>query len=425
LFDRVAGGFLGAGLPLLVSSEVTASVVVAIGLILILLAPGRASLLAALALMLKSPGGLACLAVLVCWIPGLVLSIQPFRSLSAFGTTAGLMLGAGLIHVFLARSAEARALCLKALVIGGLACGVLALIAANGGSVIYAPFRGRAFEPFQAEIFIKYYASAVACLAPVVLLAGLRLGGAWRSAALIYPAMALAIILSLRSGAGLLGLVAGAVVFALIAAGLMPRLRRPSFGLLVLVIAVFLAGLGWLFAHAPAPPPLEAMAGGVYHGPIETPLPLALVDAHRQQIWGFSLAQIGNAPWFGHGLDVSNFLPGAHTKIAAFSQEFVPSHPHSWIIELLVDSGFIGLAGVIGAFVVLAARWLGIARVDTLRAAAGLGLLAAYAASSLLNFSLWSAWWQTEFLVLCAIMLALPSAPEAGRAQRRIEAGPS
>ena len=418
LFDRVAGGFLGAGLPLLVSSEVTASVVVAIGLVLILLAPGRASLLAALAQTLKSPGGLACLAVLASWIPGLVVSIRPLQSLSAFGTTAGLMLAAGLIHVFLVRSSEARELCLKALVIAGLACGALALIAANGGSVIYAPFRGRAFEPFQAEIFIKYYASAVACLAPVVLLAGLRLGGAWRSAALAYPAMALAIILSLRGGAGLLGLVAAAVVFALILAGHRPPLGRPALGLLALLVAIFLAGIGWLFAHAPSPPPLEAMAGGVYNGPIETPLPLMLVDAHRQQIWGFSLAQIGNAPWFGHGLDTSNFLPGAHTKIFILIQEFVPSHPHDWIIEILVDSGFIGLAGVIGAFVVLAARWLGIARVDRLRAAAGLGLLAAYATSSLLNFSLWSAWWQTEFLVLCAILLALPSAPEAGRKVR-------
>lgn len=422
LVERIAGGVLGASLPLLVSSELTAGVLVALGLGLALLSPGRASLLAAMASALKSPLALAGLALLLSWVPAFVFSIQPLRSLSPFGGMAGLLLAASLITTFLARSEGARELCLKTLVIAALACGALALIAAHGGSVVYAPFRGRPFEAFPAAQFIKYYASAVACLAPVVLLAGLRLKGAWRSAALCYPAMVLAVILSLDSGAGLLGLVAGAVVFALVAAGIVPRLRAPALGLLAVLVAVGLAGLGWLFAHAPSPPPFEAMAGGVYDGPIETPLPLSLVDAHRQQIWGFSLAQVSNAPWFGHGLDLSNFLPGAHTRIAQFNQEFVPAHPHNWLIELLVDAGFVGLAGVIGALAVLAARFLVIARADPLRAAAGLGLMAAYLSSSLLNFSVWSFWWQMEFLVLVAILLALPM-PGASRQNRTDQLG--
>jgi len=417
LFDRVIGGVLGVSLPLLVASEATSGVVAGLGVALIMLAPGRAGLLAALAQCLKTPLAIAVLALLIAWIPSIAISIMPLRSLSAWGGLCGILLGAGIIGCAIARSPEVRALCLKALVIGSLACGALALIAVHGGSAFYAPFRGRAFEAFEAHAYIKYYASAVACLAPVTLFAGWRLGGAWRKAAFLYPAMALAIILSLDSGAGLLGLIAGAIVFVLIAATGVARLRSPAYGLLILVLAAGLAGIGWLFANAPPPPPPEALAGATYSGPIETPLPLVLVDAHRQQIWGFALNAVPDAPWFGHGLRTSNLLPGAHVKIVQFHQEFVPSHTHDWLIEVLVDTGFVGLAGLLLALGALVWRWLTVARVDRLRAAAGLGLMAAFLSSSLLNFSFWSAWWQTEFLVLSAILLALPPAgPRAAAA---------
>jgi O-antigen ligase len=253
-----------------------------------------------------------------------------------------------------------------------------------------------------------------------VLFAGLRLRGAWRSAAIAYQPMALAVILSLDSGAGLLGLIAGGVAFALAMAGGLPRLRLPTRILSIALFAAALAVIGWMFAHAPPPPPIEELSGPRYDGPIETPLPLVLLDGHRQQIWGFSLKAMQSAPLFGHGLRTSNLLPGAHVKIGRYNQEFVPSHPHNWIIEILVDSGFVGFAGVLGVLVVLAWSWLTVMRVDRVRAAAGFGVMAAFLSSSLLNFSVWSAWWQTEFFVLSAILLALPPpAPRAAAASNR------
>jgi O-antigen ligase len=236
--------------------------------------------------------------------------------------------------------------------------------------------------------------------------AGFKLGGAWRSAAILYPPMALAIVLSLESGAGLLGLIAAAVTFALVWLSGMPRLRLPALGLLALLVVLGLAGLGYLFANAPAPPPAEAIVDGHYDGPIEVPLPTAIVDAHRQQIWGFSLDAATDRPWFGYGIDRSNHVPGAHDIIAQFNQAFVPAHPHNWIIEIIVDTGFVGLIAMLGALGVFVTRWFRIGRGDRLLAAAGLGLTAAFFASSLLNFSFWTTWWQTVLLVLSAILLS-------------------
>jgi O-antigen ligase len=402
----VSGGLIGVGVPLLVSGPATEAVALVLGLVLMLAAPSRGGLLRALTSTLKTPLGLAAIGLLLAWLPSVALSLSPLHSLSIWGRTIGLMLAAALIACSFRRSAETRTLALKALVISALACGALALIGIHGSSAFYAPFRGKPFASFDAALFLKYYASAVACLAPAVLFAGVRLGGAWRGAALAYAPMALAIVLSLASGAGLLGLIAALVVGGLVWLSGLRGLRLPALGLLAALIALGLAGLGYLFANAPAPPPAELIVDGHYDGPLIAPLPLWLVDAHRQQIWGFSLDAALDAPWFGHGLDMSNRVPNADAIITWFNQAFVPAHPHNWLIEVLVDAGFVGLSAILGALGVLIAQWFAIARNDRLLGAAGLGLTAAFFASSLLNFSFWLTWWQTVFLVLSAILLA-------------------
>ncbi len=397
---------LGAGVPLLVSSQSTEAVLLVLGLVLALATPARGALLLALAQTMKSPLGLAAALMIFAWVPSVGLSLSPFHSLPIWGRLIGLLLAAALIASFLAHSAPAREIAAKTLVVGALACGALALIGMHGGSPFYALFRGLPFAAFDAAHFLKYYASVVACLAPAVLFAAHRLGGAWWRAAWLYPPMALAVVLSLDSGAGLFGLVAALVIGGPVWIAGAPRLRRPSLGLLALLVALGLAGIGYLFAQAPAPPAADLIIEGRYEGPLETPLPLWLVDAHRQQIWGFALDAALQRPWFGYGLDRSNFVPGADLMLVEFNQTIVPAHPHNWLIEMLVDAGFVGLVAIVIAIGVVVWRWLRIAREDHRLGAAGLGLVAAFFASSLLNFSFWSAWWQTVFLALSAILMA-------------------
>jgi O-antigen ligase len=410
----IGAGMIGAGVPLLASSQSTEAVLLVLGLVLALATPARAALLLALTETLRSPLGLALGVMLLAWLPAVALSSSPMDSLPIWGRMVGLMLAAALIGCMLARSPEARMIAAKTILVAALACGALALIGLHGGSPFYALFKGRPFEAFDAAHFLKYYASVVACLAPVVLYAGFRLGGAWRNAALLYPPIALAIVLSLGSGAGLAGLIAAALAGGLLWLAGAPRLRLPALGLLALLTALGLAALGHMFANAPAPPAAEAIVDHRYDGPLETPLPTALVDAHRQQIWGFSLDAALDRPWFGHGLDRSNYVPGAQDVIARFNQAFVPAHPHNWIIELMVDAGFVGLIAMLAALGVFIARWFRLARVERLLGAAGLGLTAAFFVSSLLNFSIWLTWWQTVLLVLSALLLAFaPARPRA------------
>ena len=415
LAHLIGAGMLGASVPLLASSQSTEGALLGLGLVLALMVPGRGALLLALAETLKSRLGLAVALMLLAWLPSVGLSLSPLESLSIWGRSVGLLLAATLIACFFARSTAAQKIAAKTLVIGALVCGALVLLGVLGTPQLLALLRGKPFIGFDTARVIKYYASAVACLAPVVLFAGFRLGGLWRYAALIYAPMALALVLSLTSGAGVLGLIAAGVVGGLVWLSGGQRLRVPALGLLALLVALGLGGIGYLFAHVPAPAPAELFVAGHYNGPVFSTMPHWLVDAHRQQIWGFSLEAALERPWFGYGLDQSNYVPNAGTIITRFNQAYVPAHPHNWLIEMLVDSGFVGLIAIVATLGTLVARWLRIARDDRLLGAAGLSLFAAFFASSLLNFSFWSTWWQTVFLVLSAILMGYARpAPRAG-----------
>ena len=70
-----------------------------------------------------------------------------------------------------------------------------------------------------------------------------------------------------------------------------------------------------------------------------------IIDVHRQFIWGFSLSKIIEKPFTGHGPDSSNFIDGSQKKINHSSLglcHFIPSHPHNFFIELLLDTGVFG-----------------------------------------------------------------------------------
>src|SRR3546814_15846763 len=43
-------------------------------------------------------------------------------------------------------------------------------------------------------------------------------------------------------------------------------------------------------------------------------------------------------------MNVVNNLPGAHELIPGINAEYIPSHPHNWMLEILVETGWIGLA---------------------------------------------------------------------------------
>src|SRR3546814_15937842 len=56
----------------------------------------------------------------------------------------------------------------------------------------------------------------------------------------------------------------------------------------------------------------------------------------------------------GVSINVVNNLPGAHELIPGINAEYIPSHPHNWILEILVETGWIGLLLVVAILALLA-----------------------------------------------------------------------
>ena len=134
-------------------------------------------------------------------------------------------------------------------------------------------------------------------------------------------------------------------------------------------------------------------------------IPVKLVDAHRQFIWGFSLEKFKERPFLGYGPDTSNFLEGSQKKIGhpqTGTMPFIPSHPHNFLIELLLDVGIIGALSFILFIFFLN---LEIYKISTNYQKYFLLFFNAYFwGASFVNFSFWLGWWQGSYFFILSIM---------------------
>ena len=87
---------------------------------------------------------------------------------------------------------------------------------------------------------------------------------------------------------------------------------------------------------------------------------------------------------------------------------------------MTVGRGFIavGLVILLLALALMLRLWLRIGRTSPGTAACGIAVFVAFWSSSMLNFSIWAAWWQGVFLILSAVVLAAaPRDAETSRAR--------
>ena len=135
-------------------------------------------------------------------------------------------------------------------------------------------------------------------------------------------------------------------------------------------------------------------------------IPTKLIDAHRQFIWGFSIKKFYHKPFFGYGQDTSNFIKGGQKVIGSeFTGDmtFIPSHPHNFFIELLLDIGFVGL--VLFLILILLIN----IKIWRLNNSISLKFFliffnAYFWGSSLVNFSFWLGWWQGSYYLLLSLI---------------------
>ena len=138
----------------------------------------------------------------------------------------------------------------------------------------------------------------------------------------------------------------------------------------------------------------------------EFKIPTNLIDHHRQFVWGFSIQKFILKPLFGYGQDSSNFIDGSQVDIGSKytgDMNFIPSHPHNFLIEILLETGIFGTISFILLIYIINARVWKLHQ--SLKFKLHLIFLnSCFWGSSLVNFSFWLGWWQASYFLLLSLI---------------------
>ena len=136
-------------------------------------------------------------------------------------------------------------------------------------------------------------------------------------------------------------------------------------------------------------------------------IPISLLDAHRQFIWGFSLSKFIEKPLFGFGPDSSNFIEEGQKQIGSKftgTMKFIPSHPHNFFIELLLETGLAGTLSFLMFIIILNYKIL--KRANSYQRNFLIFFNGYFWGASLVNFSYWQAWWQCSYFLILSFITA-------------------
>ncbi len=136
-------------------------------------------------------------------------------------------------------------------------------------------------------------------------------------------------------------------------------------------------------------------------------IPTFLVDAHRQFIWGFSLNKFKNNPLLGYGADTSNFINDSQKIIgheATGNMTFIPSHPHNFFIEILLELGILGTFSFI--LFILFINYKILLNANDREKFYLIFFNGYFWGSSLVNFSFWLGWWQGSYFFILSLIAA-------------------
>lgn len=331
-----------------------------------------------------------------------VWTIDPGGSPRVWLEVASILVVGGVFYLALEGDEHTIDTALKAMVVASVLAFVLVYVTIFISPQAMSPIRLRHIESvYAARQAMKAYGSVVPLMIPLLIWCGWRLGGRWRWAAWLLIPPNVATIPILHAKAGLLGL-AGAVAAVGYGWLLLRCAPRARIAVVAVTVAFGIGAAALLVSRLPAPP---------YKGPESLRVPVGLIDAHRQIIWGFAVRFADDRPFFGYGLDTADRLPGAKEMIPGFEQEYIPSHTHNWMIQLVVETGWVGfLATLVAVYLLLRRIWLGLlgGYSGAWVAVAGAG---AFLSSSLVNFKIWAIWWQGIFYLLLALSLAAVPRP--------------
>lgn len=373
-----------AGFLLLAPIAVFASngTVVVLGLMALLAMPGRHALAAWLAgLPPAFSGGLVLLLswalVSAAWAPGPAL--VPTLRLGAL-TAAGLLVLAAVAGL---SDASRRRVGGAALLMAGA---LLALLAAE--SLVGGRLSQYVRDLPAPTLDALNRASAV--FAPLVWPATYGLGVRYgRRVAGLFLLAAAAVLLYLPMFASFVALVAGGLVLAVVR-------TFPRRGTTVL-LAAFVA---------------YALAAPVISGQFLTldmvrdgALPMSW--KHRVGIWEFTSNLIAEHPLRGAGFEAARHIGAGQPKLVDFPWVAMPLHPHNLVLQVWLELGAVGLAGVILILAGVVAALRRATAGNPARRAFLAASLATFLFIALMSYGVWQNWWLATGWLVAAVNLAL------------------
>ena len=350
----------------------------------------------------RTPIGMMVLVTLALWLPSMVVSPLPLRSMEAWVRVPVFIGLIFFLSAMLSERQEALALALKALIVTGAIATLFALFSLTFLPEVLAFFRrsgwsAMPYPGFRPHDILKSYAALSVLMVPVLVWAGWRTGAGWRGLAVATVVGLLAVVWLTTNRSAMAGL----LMMLVVGAGLMMSVRR-DLAVNVVISAIVIAVMGalvlWLYeTRGHIQPPENTV----------TIAPPWLLDWQRQTIWARTIEMGMNSPWVGNGINVINLLPGAGGPLPTSRLHIIPAHPHNWLVEVFAETGAIGAIALLTVVITLCLKLAGdfLRYGDTAHLAA-LMVNVGYWGSGLVNFSFWSAWWQVSYLLMTAFCLA-------------------
>ncbi len=357
---------------------------------------------------IRTPIGAMVLVTLVLWLPSVAVSPLPLRSFEAWARIPVFIGLIGYFWAMLSDEPQAHSLALKALLVGGAATAVFAVIALTVlPAEVLSFIRLKGWNKYPTVLrpreVLKEYATMAILMVPVLVWAGRRMGGRWLALSVATVVGLLVVIWLTRNRSAMAGLLLMLVVGAVVM-----MIARRNLAVNVVISLVMIAVLAvtalWLFETRGWVKPPEDTVSIV---------PLWLLDWQRQTIWARAIDMGMNSPWVGNGINVINLLPGAQDPLPASSLKIIPAHPHNWLVEVFAETGVFGTLALLTLVIMLCLKFAGGYLRDRDTAVfAALMVNVGYWGSGLLNVSFWSAWWQISYLLMTAICLAGQARPD-------------
>ena len=347
----------------------------------------------------RSKIGVLILATIGLWAISALGSDFPIRSLEAV-LRSGVFIAIGtMLYAGLRIEPGLQKLCLRVFVGVSSVCLVIAILESTFLPELHWALRLKGWVAHPLNATLKGFSSLAVMMLPMLACAAWKEDGYWRYAA-FFTSIAIAFLVWDTSNRAV---IAGFLAVAIVLTSTMfigYGRRKHVLVSALCTIALVIGALILLKVSRGHFVELVPTADGMF--------PVWLIDYQRQMIWAHALGIADQALWLGIGANSINFTPGADAVLpGTHGLHIIPAHPHNWVVEILAETGLLGLSAL-----VLTIFWVSFYLLRLFRTTHHMGFLVAiaimtgYWVSGLFNFSYWSAWWQVSFIVAMAIALA-------------------